>query len=194
MQTINKAFEVLTGIDPNSLEINERTVFDYRKRPDYVSTVGRITISITYQTGTPKDWIYASGFSVDQKHVYLGSYAGKIIKINQLGMPIKVYDISNTPRRIIDTGDYLYILTDTRLYILANGEALVDLVDVWDKEKLIVGDNSFGFLGYKHLRWFNETGKSIGMVATKHPIRAVYTLGKDVVVETRQNRAILSYA
>jgi hypothetical protein len=122
MQDINRAFSVLTGIDPNSLEIKERTVFDYIKKPDYEYTIGGDTVSITLNIGIPQDWIYASGYAMDQKHVYLGTYAGKIVKIDENGVPQSIHDVSNTPRAIIDTGDYLYILTDTRLYILRNGE------------------------------------------------------------------------
>ena len=193
MQDINRAFSVLTGIDPNSLEIKERTVFDYMKKPDYEYTIGGDTVSITLNIGIPQDWIYASGYATDQKHVYLGTYAGKIVKIDENGVPQSIHDVSNTPRAIIDTGDYLYILTDTRLYILRNGEELVEVIDVMMKEKLIVGDESFGFLGKKFIRWFDESGKEIGMLKTKNPIRAVYPGLNCVNVETRQHKAVLSF-
>lgn len=193
MQDINRAFSVLTGIDPNSLEIKERTVVDYMKKPDYEYTIGGDTVSITLNIGIPQDWIYASGYAMDQKHVYLGTYAGKIVKINENGVPQSIHDVSNTPRSIIDTGDYLYILTDTRLYILKNGEELVDVIDVMMKEKLIVGDENFGFLGKKFIRWFDESGKEVGMLKTKNPIRTVYPGLNCVNVETRQHKAVLSF-
>jgi hypothetical protein len=191
MQRINLAFSALTGIDPNSLEIREKTVFDYRKRPDYTVHVGGMTLTLTLMNGIPNDWIYASAFAKDQRHVYLGSYAGKIVKVDPTGKPLIVYDVSNTPRWIIDTGDYFYIQTDTRLYILRNGEELVDIIDLKKKEKLIVGDESFGFLGNKFLKWFGEDGRPIGTIVTKNPIRVVYPSKKNVTVETRQHRAIL---
>ncbi len=197
MQKINNAFSALTGVDPNSLEIREKTVFDYRKRPDYtfdIVDIGGTTLGVTIATtmfGFPNDWIYASGFADDQVHVYLGSYAGKIVKVDPKGIPLLVYDVSNTPRWIIDTSDYLYIQTDTRLYIIRNSEELVDIKDIKRKEKLIVGDEGFGLVGNKFLKWFNEDGQTIGTITTKDPIRAVYLSRKKVTVETRQHRAVL---
>jgi len=193
MQNINKAFAVLTGIDPNSLEIKERTVFDYRGKSDYEYTIGENRVSLVMNWGIPQDWIYASGFAKNQENVYLGTYNGKIFKVHKNGMPQSIHDVSNTPRSIIDTGDYLYILTATRLYILKNGEELVEIIDVMMKEKLIVGDESFGFLGKKFIRWFDESGKEIGMLKTKNPIRAVYPGLNCVNVETRQHKAVLSF-
>ncbi len=192
MQQINAAFEKLTGVDPNSLEIKEKNVFDYRKRPDYTIQAKGFTISVTLSTGSPQDWIYASAFAADSKRAYLGSYAGKIIKVNHLGEPVSVYDVASTPRSIIDTGDYLYILTNTRLYILKNGEDLIEIIDIKSNVKLIVGDKSFGLLGEKHLKWYNEDGVKIGILATKNPIRSVYPSGDNIIVETRQHRNVLS--
>lgn len=192
MQQVNAAFEKLTGIDPNSLEIKEKTVFDYRKRPDYAIQTHGFTISVTLSTGNPQDWIYASAFAADSKHAYLGSYAGKIVKINQVCEPVLVYDVASTPRSIIDTGDYLYILTNTRLYILKNGDDLIDIIDIKSNVKLIVGDKGFGLLGEKHLKWYNEDGVKIGILATKNPIRSVYLSEGNIIVETRQHRGTLS--
>ena len=194
MQRINDAFEKLTGIDPNSLEIRGKTFFDYHKKPDYTFDVQGMTLSITLQIGSPQDWIYASGFAADSKNTYLGSYAGKIVRVNQAGSPVAVYDVSSTPKLIIDTGDYLYIQTNTRLYILQNGEDLIDIVDIKGNEKLIVGGKGFGLLGDKHLKWHNEDGRKRAIISTKNPIRAVYTSRDAIVIETRQHRAILLVA
>lgn len=192
MQRINDAFAKLTGVDPNSLQIREKILFDYHKKPDYTFDVHGMTFSVSLQIGSPQDWIYASGFAADSKHTYLGSYAGKIVRINQNGEPSLVYDVSNTPKLIIDTDDYLYIQTYTRLYILKNGEDLIDIVDLSSNEKLIVGDKGFGLLGEKHLTWHNEDGKKYCILSAKNPIRAVYPSRDAIVVETRQHRVILS--
>ena len=152
--------------------------------------MGGMTLSFT-SGGIPNDWIYASGFADDQIHVYLGSYAGKIVKVDSKGTLLIVYDVSKTPRLIVDTSDYLYIRTYTRLYIIRNDDELVDIKDIAGKEKLIVGYEGFGFVGNKFLKWFNEDGQTIGTIFTKHPIRAVYPSRNNFIVETRQHRAVL---
>ena len=47
------------------------------------------------------------------------------------GEGVRVYDIGSVPRRIVDTGNYIYLLTDTRLYVLRD-DALLTLVDTFD--------------------------------------------------------------
>ena len=96
-----------------------------------------------------------------------------------------MYDIGSVPRRIVDTGDYLYLLTDTRLYVLQD-DTLHALVDTLDGGDLIVAQTAFGLLEKKRLRWFREDGRHLGTVLSKDPIRRVYTTGEGMVVESRQ--------
>ena len=94
------------------------------------------------------------------------------------------------PRRIIDTGDYLYFLTDTRLYTLRD-DSLVALIDTSKGGDLLVAQTGFGILQKKHFQWFREDGAHLGTVATKNPIRRVYYTPQGMIVETRQRRAIV---
>jgi hypothetical protein len=103
---------------------------------------------------------------------------------------VRAYDIGAVPRRIIDTGDYLYFLTDTRLYTL-RGDSLVALIDTFESGDLIVAQTGFGLLEKKRFQWFHEDGSSLGAIVTKNPIRRVYYTPQGMVVETRQRRAII---
>ena len=63
------------------------------------------------------DWIYAAAFGGPGSGAYLAGYSGRVVEVDSAGVAVRAYDIGAVPRRIVDTGDYLYILTDTRLYV-----------------------------------------------------------------------------
>ena len=98
--------------------------------------------------------------------------------------------MGSVPRRIVDTGNYIYLLTDTRLYVLRD-DALLTLVDTFDGGDLVVAQTSFGLLEKKSLRWFREDGQYLGGVVSKDPIRRVYSTDTNMIVETRQRRATI---
>ncbi len=76
-------------------------------------------VSIEINTGSPAlDWIYAAAIANEKGGTYLGTYSGKVIKLDSMGEPEFALDVANVPREIIEVGDYLYILTATRLYIV----------------------------------------------------------------------------
>ena len=94
------------------------------------------------------------------------------------------------PRRIVDTGNYIYLLTHTRLYVL-HDDALHTLVDTFNGGDLVVTQTSFGLLEKKRLRWFSEDGQYLGSVVAKDPIRRVYSTDTSMIIETRQRRATI---
>jgi hypothetical protein len=63
--------------------------------------------------------------------------------------PEYALDVANVPREIIQMNQFLYILTDTRLYIVGDGQALVNVVDVHDQGKLAVRSAGFGLYANK---------------------------------------------
>jgi hypothetical protein len=79
------------------------------------------------------------------------------------GEGLCVYDIGSPPKRIIDTGDYLYILTHTRLYVLRD-DSLHALIDTLESGELVLAKNGFGLLERKRLRWFSKEGGYLGSV------------------------------
>ena len=40
-----------------------------------------------------------------------GSYSGRVVVVDENGEGLRVYDIGSVPQRIIDTGEYVYLLT-----------------------------------------------------------------------------------
>jgi hypothetical protein len=193
MTEINAAAELLTGIDQVSLP-NFTGGMARMDLGRHEVNVGGMNISLSMgmmmSEKSAADWIYAAAFSGQNKDVYLAGYSGKIVQVMENGEPQRVYDIGAVPRQIVDTGDYLYFLTDTRLYVI-QGDSLVTLMDTVEKGSLIVAQTGFGFLEKNQFTWFREDGAKLGVVATKNPIRRVYYSPEGMVVETRQRRALV---
>ncbi len=175
MAAINHAAEVLTGTD--------------------AATLGHgVTVTIDVQFGSSEqyacDWVYAAAFAAGSDAAYVASYSGRVVLVDDNGRPQRVYDIGSVPTQIIDTGDYLYLLTGTRLYVIQNN-ALCALVDTYEKGTLVVAQTGFGLLQNKRFRWYRQDGRYLGSVLTKAPIRRVYSNNYTMTVETRQRRAVI---
>lgn len=185
MQSLTAAAELLTGVDLLKL----RDMKDIRNAKHLGALECQVAGIMMVQKG--EDWIYAANFAGLTDRVFVAGYSGRVIVLDDNGEALRAYDIGAVPRRIVDTGDYLYILTDTRLYILME-DKLYALIDVHDECELVVGQTGFCLLENKRFRWFNENGSYVGSVSTKHPIRRVYITPEGTVVETRQHRAVIS--
>lgn len=193
MTALNLAAETLTGIDVSSIPSYAGASFAQEERISEFEIGGvKVTLSMEMEAGEVHvaDWIYASCFAASSGSVYLAGYSGRVIQVDEYGKGIRAYDIGSVPRRIIDTGDYLYILTDTRLYILKD-DALIALIDTFEAGELIVAQTGFALMEKKRLRWFREDGRYLGSVLSKDPIRRVYSSNNRMVLETRQRRAVV---
>lgn len=194
MKEITNAVELLTGIDSNALPTYTKSTFMQKSSEHKLSKDGvefTSFIGIQASESFASDWIYASSFAGKNNNVYLAGYSGRIIQLDSNGTPIRAYDIGAVPYKIIDTGDYIYFLTDTRLYVLRKN-ALIALVDVLEAGELIMAQTGFGLLQKKHFEWFTDSGKRIGGIVTKNPIRRVYYSPNGMIVETRQRRATIA--
>ena len=118
---------------------------------------------------------------------FLAGYSGRVIEVDAAGLPLRIYDIGAVPRQIAKSSSHLFILTDTRLYILQQDQ-LVALVDVLGRGKLIIGDRGFALLQTKRFQWFTHTGQLLGEVKTRDPIRRTYSGAEGLAVETRTHR------
>lgn len=194
MQKINEAFSTLTGIDPETLAVGEDQsdkVFYRKTKPDLEIKAAGISIQITSNMGYAQDWIYEACFSSESDNVFIGTYSGKIIELDNLGNPLEVFDIGTVPDQIIESGQYLYISSNTRLYIIKDKKNLVGFVDIFKQGRLIVTKSGFGLLSDKTLQWYTQEGINIGLIKSKDPIRSVYTLSNKTIIETRQNKAVI---
>ncbi len=191
MQEINHAVSLLTGLQGDALAGYSGVRMAYKEMGSTVVSAEGVDVTISFGMSMGEahaaDWIYASAFAADVGRAFVATYSGKVLDVGDSGEPIRYYGIGNVPRRIIDTGDYLYLLTDTRLYVLRNG-ALLTLIDISEGGDVVVAQMGFGLLEKKRFRWFDEDGAHIATVLSKAPIRRVYQKPDAVIVETRTQR------
>ncbi|MCD6231270.1 DnaJ domain-containing protein [Candidatus Aerophobetes bacterium] len=192
MKEINAAAEMLTGIDANAFQrYAEKAQYRNVLKQTKIEMDGtKIVVNFIAGELLASDWIYAAAFAAGSDSVYLASYSGRIVHVDKNGKGLHAYDIGNIPTKIVDTGDYLYLLTGTRLYVIQDNK-LHTLVDTFYSGDLVVAQTGFGLLEKKRLRWYRKDGTYLGSVDTKNPIRRVYSIPDGMVVETRQRRALI---
>jgi DnaJ domain len=196
MKLLNSAVALLTGIDLTSTCGRGRTDFVRDADRHKFDLNGGSKATIRFDLGgelSACDWIYAADFGARTNSVYLAGYSGRVAMLNQDGEGVRVYDTGTSPERIIDTGEHLYMLTRSRLYVL-RGDTLQAVIDTLDSGDLMVAKTGFGSLEKKRFRWFSKDGGLLGSVLSRDPIRRVYSTPDAMVVETRQRRAVIGGA
>ena len=189
MKALNRAFEVLTGVDPNTLEFEESDVTYFaRTSPDYVVELGEFRLEITGPGGTPQDWVYAAAFAAADGGAYVATYSGKVIRLSLEGQPLVVYDIGTCPTEIVDVGRYTYFLTHTRLYVVEDRTKMAAFLDFFQQGRLLVSQSGFGLLTSKKLQWFTLSGTKVGELLARDPIRTVHKVKGGAIVQTRQHQ------
>lgn len=189
MKELNSAFEVLTGIDPNTLGFEESDLTYFaRTGPDHVIEVEGIRLEITMSVGTPQDWVYAATFAAADGCAFVATYSGKVILLSREGRPLAVYDIGTCPSEIVDIGRYTYFLTPTRLYVVEDRTKLAAFLDVFQQGRLVASQNGFGLLTSKRLQWFTEGGTKVGELVARDPIRTIHAAESGAIVQTRQHQ------
>ena len=189
MKALNGAFEVLTGIDPNTLGFEESDVTYFaRAAPDHVVHLDGFRLEITMTGGTPQDWVYAASFAASNGCAYAATYSGKVILLSPEGQPLVVYDIGTCPTEIVADGRYTYFLTPTRLYVVQDRSKLAAFLDVFQQGHLLVTQSGFGLLSDKKLQWFTADGTKLGELLTRDPIRTVHKIAGGIIVQTRQHQ------
>jgi DnaJ domain len=193
MKSVNAAAEVLTGIDQSALaRYTGATFVKEMDRREFVAAGIKFSTSLVMQGSElyAADWIYAASFAARSDAVYLAGYGGRIVVLDENGEGVRVYDIGSVAERIMDAGEYVYILTGTRLYVLRD-DSLCGLIDTFESGNLVIAQSGFGLLENKRVRWFRKDGSYLGSVVSKDPIRRVYWSSTGMVVETRQRRATI---
>ena len=193
MKSINLAAELLTGLDVSVLSGSSgaRFVRDQRSFDMEIGdSVATVTMQMVGDEASAADWIYAAAFAARSDSVYLAGYSGRVVLLSPEGTGTIVYDIGSVPKRIIDTGDYLYLLTDTRLYVLRE-DALHAIVDTFEGGDLAVTPTGFALIEPKRLRWFEPGGRYVGAVVSNDPIRVAHFNQGELILETRRRRAVV---
>jgi len=196
MTALNGAMEILTGMDAGAVARFAGMTFTREIERTEINVGGlKLTMTMGMTVGElhAADWIYAASFAASSNHVYLAGYSGRIVEVDDRGQGVRVYDIGTVPKRIADTGEFLYLLADTRLYVL-QAETLHAIVDTFEGGELFLAQSGFGLLEKKRLRWFSKSGQFVGSVVTKDPIRRAYSTGDHLIIETRQRRAVVEGA
>ena len=189
MKALNRAFEVLTGVDPNTLGFEESDVTYFaRTAPDHIVEVEGFRLEITMTGGTPQDWVYATSFAAADGCAYVATYSGKVILLSREGQPLVVYDIGTCPTEIVDVGRYTYFLTPTRLYVVEDRTKIAAFLDVFQQGRLLVSQSGFGLLTSKKLQWFTVSGMKVGELLARDPIRIVHNIKGGAIVQTRQHQ------
>ena len=190
MTAVNHAFEILTGVDPDTLSFEESDTTHFeRSAPDHVIDLGSgVQITITMSTGVPQDWVYAASFAAIDGGAYIATYSGRVILLSREGEARVVFDIGICPSEIVDMGRYTYFLTATRLYVVEDQDKIAAFLDVYQQGRLIVSQEGFGLLTSKALQWFTLAGAKLGDIRTRDPIRAIYATETGAVVQTRRHQ------
>ena len=182
MTALNAAVEVLNGMDTRILSGEGGTSCSGDEDTEWM-TFG-------FAERLDADWIYAADFAAHSDAVYLGSYSGRVVLIDSEGEARQVYNIGIPPDRIIDTGEFLYILTQPALYVLRHG-SLETMIDLVNGGELVMASNGFGVLETKRLRWFGQDGNLLGTILSADPIRRIYQSSEGLVVESRLRRGTI---
>ena len=180
IKILNLAYEVLTGIKKNDIYRNA-------SEDNHLSPSQKMTVLYGYGP----DRIVAATFSGSDGNVLLGTLAGRVLRIDQTGQPIEYYDVGSTPRRILETDNYLYIQTDNRLYVL-DGDRLVGFQACTAKCNLLVDGSVVLLIESKGVRVLSETGYALSTILTKAPVRRAIMENGELVVETRMHRGHFS--
>ena len=180
MKAVNVASERLTGLEPDQLDGSGAGDVGF----EFVISFGPVAQA---------DWIYAAAFSANGETALLGTYGGRVVRVDARGRPIMIYDVGSVPVRIIETSQYLYVMTATRLYVL-DGDSLVALEDCTAKCDLLEGDGLVLLVEAKGVRVFTEDGRPVGLALTKAPIRRAYVDDDTLVVETRTQRGRIRHS
>lgn len=194
MRKLIDAFKIVTGIDPDMLDLNEnveKIVFK-KSKPDYVHDMGLFRLEVTINGGNAQDWIYCACLKSGGSGAYLGTYSGKVFDIDASGMATLVYDPGECPNEIIDTELYLYLVTSTRLYIIKKPDALVAMVDIYNQGTVLVAGKIILLIDNKKIQWYDNTGSKLGEVTSTSPIRAIDECDRGLIVYTNQNSTIIN--
>lgn len=173
MKEVNVASERLTGLSPGDL--------------DGRASIGEGSITVTFSTPPYPDMIGEVAFSGTGEMALIGSWSGRVVRLDNTGKPVMIYETRSALVNILETERFLYLATATRLYVL-KGNQLIGLADRSRKSDLLIEGGMVMMVEEKGVRVLTADGHSLGVALTKAPIRRAYFEGSDLVIETRTHR------
>ncbi len=192
MKELNWAFQVLTGVDPNTLEFEDSEITYFaRTFSDSVNDLGGFRLEFTVGGGVPQDWVYAASFAASDGCTYVATYSGKIVLLSREGQPLVVFDIGFCPQEIAEVGQYTYFKTFTRLYVVEGRARLAAIIDLFEHAKLLEYGSGFGLLSSRKVEWFTISGVKTGELLSRDPIKRVHKTGGGAIVQTRQHQVLV---
>ena len=174
-----------------------------RSRRKEASPYGICEIREIEATDSPSiTYIHEVAFSSSGGTAFVATSEGAVWALDEDGHAVRAYIGIGGPlgppcitgrrtRRIVHIDDYLYLMTEAQLFVLAGDELRV-VLDVLPREEMFNAPNGFGLLSERRLRWYGRDGTYLGTILAKHPIRRLYRAGTDTVIETRTERAVFS--
>ena len=145
MKAVNKAFEVLTGVESEHAQFRGLRCYLFRSH---------CSRSCRRVRGVPnrddRDRGYTSGLGLRRelrrrRLRFRGDILRQVILLSREGQPLVVYDIGTCPTEIVDLGRYAYFLTNTRLYIVEDRRSSRALLNVFQQGRLLVPDQVSGY-------------------------------------------------
>ncbi len=185
-ETISKE-DISVLINENKQEyewINKANVFE-------VSLNDRIKLSVSFKFGTGEDWIYGSGFSNDDKKIYLGCYSGKTYEINLNGDVSRIFEIPNPDNdnynsshveKIVDFGTYIHFYSGYYIYIF-DGIKFIRSISCFQNEAKWF-ESGFILIEQTTVKIYRISGDIIGSIKTKNKPKCIYFDDGEIVIET----------
>jgi hypothetical protein len=194
MKQINLAFSTLSGSKGLSW-LEEKESYSYAKemwrQEIEIPGASKITLTASMSMGIGGDWIYQVEISDFHESIYIGSYSGKIIKLNYRGFAQEIFDIGVVPEDIIAIKDNIIIRADQRLYILSCS-SIRSIIDFNKDEEVLIFTIGLILVSDRRIRYFDFDGKLRGEILSAKPLYQIYQIENKLIIETRQNRAAIS--
>jgi DnaJ domain len=96
MTALNSAAELLTGINLGTVPRYRETTIVSDPEPPWLDVDGfKVRLSFNFGEFFASDWIYAASFAAHSNSVYLASYSGRVVVVDENGEGLRVYDIGS---------------------------------------------------------------------------------------------------
>ena len=195
-QKLQSSYQYLLGSNPEDyFEKQDQEISVYRDNSSSLEIEipgeGLFEMGMYYGYLAGCDWIYSAGHSNSSGNIYLGTYSGRIFELNVYGQIQRVYDVGTLPNTVLEHKNFLYILAGGRAYILQD-KKVFSFIDIYQDGKIRFCEDGFVLLSKKSFQFYDVTGNKKFEMQSEDPIRKFFKQDNVYIIETRQDRAIIS--